>query len=210
MPGNVLDLSTCLFSTVCALLGPPSMSVPAAFVIVMVAAFTLSCLVTDLRTRRIPNWLTVPALVLGLVTHSVTGGIAGLGFSLMGFLTGFGILLVLWLIGGGGGGDVKMMGALGAWLGAWLTVLVFLTSAVVTMVMVGGVIGYTACTQGFSTARRRCMGRAIAEANAERSKPTGKRGRSGRVVPYAVPIAVSTWIVLAIAWSAGHLLGVAL
>ena len=64
----------------------------------------------DLKTRRIPNGLTVPAFVCGVVFHVIRGGWAGLGFSLGGFATGFGILLVLWLIGGGGGGDVKLMG----------------------------------------------------------------------------------------------------
>ena len=207
--GCVLDYSTCLLVVIRAISGSSTMSVPAVFLIVTVAAFTLCCLVSDLRTRRIPNWLTVPAFALGLLTHAATGGFAGLGFSLLGFLTGFGILFVLWLIGGSGGGDVKMMGALGAWLGAWLTVLVFIASAVVTVMMIGSLICYTIVTQGFAAARRRYTGRTIAESNIARSKPGAPRGRPGRVVPYAVPIAVGTWIVLAIALSAGNLLGVA-
>lgn len=183
------------------------MSVPTIFFLVMAAAFTLCCLVTDLRTRRIPNWLTVPTFGLGLLIHIVSGGIQGLGFSLLGFVTGFGILFVLWLIGGGGGGDVKMMGALGAWLGAWLTLVIFLTSAIVTLVMITSLITYTACTQGFSGVRRRCLGEAVTEANVARSKGKKPRGR-GRVVPYAVPVAVSTWIVVAVARYAENLLEV--
>ena len=81
---------------------------------------------SDLRTRKLPNKLTVPTFCLGLVFHFANGlWHAKLGdelfFSLGGFAVGFSIMLVLWLIGGGGGGDVKFMGALGCWLGAWLT-----------------------------------------------------------------------------------------
>ena len=193
-----------------------------AILIGFVVAFTLVCLVTDLRWRRIPNWLTVPVFALGLVVHTIGGGLPGLWFSLRGFATGFGVLLALWLIGGGGGGDVKMMGALGAWLGAWLTVLVFLASALVTLALLAGLMAYTTANQGFAAARRRYSGKAIAEANLERSQPTpqrakvdkkhrekrtGKPTRRGRVVPYAVPMAISTWIVLALARSGGAVFG---
>ncbi len=84
----------------------------------LVAVFVLTAAFTDLSARRIPNWLTVSSLAVALLFHTITGGWAGLGFALGGFATGFSILLVLWLIGGGGGGDVKLMGALGGWMGA--------------------------------------------------------------------------------------------
>lgn len=188
------------------------MSVSAVFFPVMVAVFTVACLVMDLRARRIPNWLTVPAFALGLLAHTVNGGLAGLAFSFLGFLTGFGILFVLWLIGGGGGGDVKMMGALGAWLGSWLTLMVFIASAMVTLVMVGALIAYNAYKKNLMTALRRCTGRAVREANAARSQPTKGKGdgnsRPGRVLPYAVPIAVGTWIVLALAAQGVSVFGV--
>ena len=79
-----------------------------------VMLFTGLAFLCDLKTRRIPNWLTVISLVLALAFHLTTGGWPGLLAALGGFAVGFGILLVLWLIGGGGGGDVILMGALGA------------------------------------------------------------------------------------------------
>jgi len=90
------------------------MILPNLVFVLVVGAFTAVAAVSDLRTRRLPNWLTVPAFAAGLLAHTVVNGFAGLGFALLGFATGFGLLLVLWLIGGGGGGDVKLMGALGA------------------------------------------------------------------------------------------------
>lgn len=93
------------------------MAISQGLFVAAVFAFTVSCLVMDVRTGRIPNWLTVPAFALGLLTHLGIAGWAGLKFSLLGFATGFGLLLVLMLIGGGGAGDVKMMGALGGVVG---------------------------------------------------------------------------------------------
>ena len=100
---------------------------------VLVAAFTATAAVIDSRTRRLPNWLTAPAVLLGLVFHTATGGLSGLGFSLAGLATGFGILFVLWLIGGSGGGDVKLIAAVGAWVGFTPILIVFFLSALVAV-----------------------------------------------------------------------------
>ena len=77
---------------------------PQPLTVVGVVTFITIALVFDLKNRRIPNWLTVPTAILGLVCHSIANGIPGVLLSLGGFATGFGILLILWLIGGGGGG----------------------------------------------------------------------------------------------------------
>ena len=84
----------------------------------------------DIRTRRLPNVLTVPACLLGLLFHLVIGyhqgGLTGLGegllLSLGGFAVGFGLYLLRWLGGSASGGEVKFMGAIGAWLGPMPTI----------------------------------------------------------------------------------------
>src|SRR5437764_10721173 len=83
----------------------------------LVAAFAALCAVVDYRSQRIPNWLTVPAAVLGLAYSTLAPHGIGLGWSLAGFFVGFSLLILPWLLGGGGMGDVKMLAALGAWLG---------------------------------------------------------------------------------------------
>ena len=70
---------------------------------------------TDLRKHKIPNWLTLPAMVLGLVIN----GLGGLGFqtALFGMLVAIGIYFLFFAIGFRGAGDGKLMGAVGAFIG---------------------------------------------------------------------------------------------
>jgi prepilin peptidase CpaA len=176
--------------------------------IAAVAAFVTAAAISDLWTRRLPNWLTVPTFATALLMHTAVNGVAGLGFALLGFATGFGILLILWLIGGGGGGDVKLMGALGAWLGVSLTLCVFAVStmlaAVATAVsLMAGVLG-----RGFGFVRGRGLatGSAGRPRRRDRSGPEGRRRpRQRHLVPFAVPVALGTWLVLAFAWKSSNL-----
>ena len=76
----------------------------------------LAC-VTDLRTRRIPNLLTFGAALAGLVFHSFAPVGEGFTAAALGWLLGIAIFFLPFALGGLGGGDVKLLGALGAWLG---------------------------------------------------------------------------------------------
>lgn len=76
----------------------------------------IACAV-DLRTRRIPNLLTFGAAAGALVFHFATGGSSGLGNAAGGWLAGAAMLMVPYALGGMGAGDVKLLAALGAWLG---------------------------------------------------------------------------------------------
>jgi prepilin peptidase CpaA len=105
-------------------------------VVVLVAA--VGCAI-DLRTRRIPNVLTFGAaggaLVFALATRGLSGGIE----SLVGFLVGAALMLVPFALGGMGAGDVKLLGALGAWLGPadaiWLFLYTGISGGVIALVV---------------------------------------------------------------------------
>ena len=71
----------------------------------------------DVRTRRIPNWLTFTAAALGVVAATASHGGHGTVSSLGGLLVGTALFFPLFVLRGLGAGDVKLMGALGAWLG---------------------------------------------------------------------------------------------
>jgi prepilin peptidase CpaA len=73
--------------------------------------------VWDLRSRRIPNVLTLGAAAAGLVYHVATGGFDALGQSALGWLVGVLMFIVPFALRGLGGGDVKLVAALGAWIG---------------------------------------------------------------------------------------------
>ena len=86
----------------------------------------MSAGISDLRTRRIPNWLTVPALLLGILVNWFLDGIPGLLHALGGFAGAFLIYLLLYALRAMGAGDVKLMAAVGAVAGwsVWLRIFV--------------------------------------------------------------------------------------
>lgn len=86
---------------------------------------------TDLRTFRIPNLITMPFAVGALTYYSVLYGYAGTLFSLAGLGMGILLLLVPYLLGGLGGGDVKLMGMVGAFLGPKAVFSAFLFIAII-------------------------------------------------------------------------------
>ncbi|HSE58353.1 MAG TPA: A24 family peptidase [Nitrospiraceae bacterium] len=85
--------------------------------VVGLIALLITAIVTDLRSCRIPNWLTTPAMVFGLAVHAWQHGLQGLLFSLFGLFVGLGSFLLLHLSGNIGAGDVKLMAAVGAMVG---------------------------------------------------------------------------------------------
>jgi prepilin peptidase CpaA len=88
-------------------------------------ALTLWIAWGDLRTRRIPNYLTLGTAVAGLAFNFMGQGLSGLTNGLLGMLLGFFLLILPYLWGGMGAGDVKALAALGAWLGPQLTIFLF-------------------------------------------------------------------------------------
>jgi prepilin peptidase CpaA len=90
---------------------------------------------TDLRWRRIPNWLTVPGLLIGVAMNTVLGGWTGLRTSLLGAALGLALLLPFVLLRSLGAGDWKFAGALGAFTGPGLLVDLLLASVFVAGVM---------------------------------------------------------------------------
>ena len=104
------------------------------------AALALAAGITDLRWRRIPNWLTYPAIPLAILLHTLAGGWPRARLALLGSALGLGLLLPLVLLRSLGGGDWKLVGALGAFFG-WVRlveVLVYtlLINALMAIVMV--------------------------------------------------------------------------
>jgi len=160
-----------------------------------VGVYTAIAAVIDLRTRRIPNYLTVPTALLGLAYHTLAPGGWGPLTSLAGFGLGFSLLLLPWLLGGGGMGDVKLLAALGAWLGPKLMLVAFCTSALVAVAMMLLIFLNSAMTRGVLKTGKKYVA-------ARRPRDKSGRRRAARVLPFALPVAVSTWALLA--WLITH------
>jgi prepilin peptidase CpaA len=96
---------------------------------------TLAC-ISDLRTRKIPNVLTFSAAGGALLFHLVTGGWAAAGWSAAGLVLGAVLFFPMFALRGMGAGDVKLLAAVGAWLGPGQVVIVALATSIA-----GGILG---------------------------------------------------------------------
>ncbi len=100
-----------------------------------VLVFALIAAITDTRTRRIPNILTLPAFIGGLCWAVAVGGLAGLADSLAGAVLAMTPFVLLFVFAGGGAGDAKLMAAIGAWVG-----VIGGLFTVATVMVAGGVL----------------------------------------------------------------------
>ncbi|MDC3416945.1 A24 family peptidase [Aquibacillus salsiterrae] len=99
------------------------------------------CVITDLKSRKIYNKVIFPSFILALLFHIIIDGLSGLTSSLLGFVVGFALLLIPYLMGGMGAGDVKLLALIGAIKG-----VSFVLVTAIYMALIGGVIGLVLIT----------------------------------------------------------------
>jgi len=122
---------------------------------IVLLAVLLVAAVYDVRFRRIPNWITVTGVALGIALNAFLFGTQGLWFSLRGLGLAFGVYIVLYVIRAMGAGDVKLMAAVGAMVGWHDWFAIFFITAILGGVMGGilivsrGRIGKTLGNVGF-------------------------------------------------------------
>jgi prepilin peptidase CpaA len=163
-------------------------------------ALLVTAAVTDLRARRIPNWLTFSLVIAGLLQSFLAIRTVAPGASALGLLAGFGLTFILFALGALGGGDVKLMAGVGAWVGPGPVVAVFAITAIIGMVIV--------LTQAIMQGRLRALLTNttvltinlvhLQDVGLEHAQATGRSCRSvDRPLPYAVPVLLAVLLMLA-------------
>jgi prepilin peptidase CpaA len=102
---------------------------------IVLSIILVVCFITDFRQQKIYNIVIYPSICIALIMNIVFSGLEGLKFSLLGLATGFAILLIPYLLGGMGAGDVKLLSFIGAIKGS-----VFVLNSAVYMALLGGMI----------------------------------------------------------------------
>lgn len=172
------------------------MSLPLHKLVMIIAltAFTLVTVWTDVRSRRICNWATLPMWGLGWVYQAVWFQEPGLLNGALGTLVATGLFFPLWTLRIAGGGDVKLMAALGVWLGLLLTTRVILASLAFVLIYQCGLFA----------SRRRATHSTVAphadSASRDASGAQQVRSSGDRRQAFAPAVAAGTWTVLLLGW----------
>jgi prepilin peptidase CpaA len=143
---------------------------------VIVAVFVgLAAALEDLARRQVSNWIPAVALVGGVVAQCTEKGWWGIPSALLGAVAGFLVFLAFYLLGGMGGGDVKLMAGFGSLLGAGR-----LLEAALWTAACGGLLAVSV----------------VAVAAVRGAKGAVEGARRPRAIPYAPAIAVGVWLSL--------------
>jgi prepilin peptidase CpaA len=164
----------------------------------LLAAIVWSAACWDLRTKRIPNALVLLALVTGLAVQTAIAGVSGFFAALAGLFVGFTILLPGYLAGATGAGDVKLMAAVGSFLGAPDAFFAGVASLIVGALIALGFVFATLVVPGLESPLRRyaLMLRTMFATGRPVYLAPGKGELMGRRFPFAVSIALGTTAVL--------------
>jgi prepilin peptidase CpaA len=170
---------------------------------VLAASFVAA--VIDVWKFKVHNLITLPLLVSGLLYHGSVEGLSGVWNSFLGALFGFGALFVFYLMGGMGAGDVKLLAAIGAWLGMPLTFHLFLASALAAGAYAVGLVvlydraGDTWVNLQILWHRMTALGRYFAAEDRVEVQLRRPRPRR-RVIPFAAMVALGFIGLLVVSW----------
>ncbi len=151
----------------------------------------------DYAQRRVPNWLNASLMVIGFAVQAAFFGWAGVSTGFLGLLTGFGLLIIPWLMHGMGAGDVKLMAAIGVWLGPLMTLYSFALGAVIggvaAVVMIMSTGRLRMAYVNMSTILTKCSNSKTMFTEFGAAKSFGV---TSQLLPYGVPLTAGTLVIL--------------
>ncbi len=174
-----------------------------AFVVVTVV--TLIAAANDFHRFRVPNKLTFPLCLSGLVFHAIVSGLSGLQFGLGGIAVGFAVLLIFYITGIMGAGDVKLLAAVGSWIGGTNTLYVFCIAGIAAGIHSLAALAWQRRLRVVPAVFQVCLvqvmtlGRHVSRSEAgSLAEATQRDDRRRYVMPFAVMIALG--VVLVAVW----------
>jgi prepilin peptidase CpaA len=157
----------------------------------LVTVVLIVAAVIDGMILKVPNWLTFSLIVTGWIYCTLMSGWSGLGWSLVGTLVGFLPLLILRSVGGMGGGDVKLLGGVGAWLGPGATWNGFLATTIVGGIMALIMIGMSGRWNHHWVMAKQIIREWLHIRNPEKIAAIAReRKPTMRLLPYGIPMAI--------------------
>jgi prepilin peptidase CpaA len=176
------------------------MSFPPLVLQIVLVLLVAVAAVYDLRFRRIPNWLVLSGLLLGLALNTFVFQWGGARASLLGIVLAFLIYFPLYLLRGMGAGDVKLMAAIGAIVGPSNWFGIFILSALlggvfaVIFLLARGKLGNSLWNIGFLFQRLFSFKAPYAREELDLASPKSVK------LPHGVAIAAGSVLFLAGAW----------
>lgn len=169
--------------------------------IVFIAAvgfFTAAAAYIDTFFWKIPNKLTIPFFLAGWLYQGIFWGPAGLLDGLTGFALGFGTYFLAYFVRGAGAGDVKLMGALGVWLGLKMTLYLMILSTVIIVIDVIVISMYKVMKYGTKKWKKQYLatGKTDAKGKPVFKTETLEEQRARRILPFAIPLATAAWLLM--------------
>ena len=157
----------------------------------LVSAILILAAWVDGKELKVPNWITFPMVLSGLVYSAVIGD--GISAGLLGMCCGLLCLLPLYSVGGMGAGDVKLMAGIGAWVGWEITFYSFCVSVIVGAIMaVIMVASRGAWKKHYEQFLMILSEWSVIKNPYELSKIAAERKPTMFLLPYGIPICIGT------------------
>ena len=151
----------------------------------------------DYSQKRVPNSLNLSLIVVGFIVQGTFFGSEGLATGGLGLLVGFGVLIVPWLMHGMGAGDVKLMAAIGVWLGPTFTIYAFALGAgigaCIAIIMIVSTGRLRMACANIGVILTKCSNRETLFSEFGSAKSFGQ---TSQLLPYGVPLTAGTLIIL--------------
>ncbi len=151
----------------------------------------------DYKEKRVPNYLNVLIAIAGLIAQILFFGLSGIFTGLEGMLLGLGLLIVPWAMYMMGAGDVKLLAAIGVWVGPMMVLWSFMIGAIIggvcSVIMIASKRRWSVAKENFQLAAIKCTDAKLAFSDVGSVKSLGEKAQ---LIPYGVPLTAGTIIVM--------------